>query len=146
MKLTWRNRLFILPAGGFPTRSSSRRISRLKTALFAVVKSSLSGRCLYRQPSANRRAGDIYVEKQQLYPEHVEISIRDEERIAGNRTVKPRAGLCRRKWTLLAAERAGSIPDASAGLLLSAKKINVSTAKSCSRAGKRSMKISSTGR
>ncbi|MCT7478336.1 hypothetical protein N5V81_27280 [Escherichia coli] len=33
--------------------------------------------------------------------EHVEISIRDEELIAGNRTVKTaRWGLCRRKWTL----------------------------------------------
>ncbi len=49
--------------------------------------------------------------------EHVEISIRDEELIAGNRTVKPRAGIMSPEMDPLAAERAGSIPDASAGPL-----------------------------
>ena len=68
--------------------------------------------------------------------EHVEISIRDEELIAGNRTVKPRAGIMSPEmdpyWLLKELDQFPTRRTA----LLSAKKINVSTAKSCSRTGK----------
>lgn len=70
-------------------------------------------------------------------PRHVEISIRDEELIAGNRTVKPRAGIMSPEmdpyWLLKELDQFPTRPQVN---LLSAKKINVSTAKSCSRTGK----------
>lgn len=69
--------------------------------------------------------------------EHVEISIRDEELIAGNRTVKPRAGIMSPEmdpyWLLKELINSRRVRRTA---LLSAKKINVSTAKSCSRTGK----------
>ncbi len=81
----------------------TNRISRLKTACLPIpVKSRWSVRCFIPPATANRRrTGDIAPgESNSVYPEHVEISIRDEELIAGNRTVNRAPGLCRRKWTL----------------------------------------------
>ncbi|XKK72412.1 pyruvate formate lyase family protein [Escherichia coli] len=121
----------------------TNRISRLKTALFANTREiSLGGRCYtasHRQtegePVILRRAkATAYI------LEHVEISIRDEELIAGNRTVKPRAGIMSPEmdpyWLLKELDQFPTRPQDS----LSVKKINVSTVKSCSVLGKRSMK------
>lgn len=95
----------------------TNRISRLKTALFANTREISLERALLYTASHRQTEGEPVIlrrAKATAYIlEHVEISIRDEELIAGNRTVKPRAGI----MSLLAAERAGSIPDASAGPL-----------------------------
>lgn len=95
----------------------TNRISRLKTALFSNTREISLERALLYTASHRQTEGEPVIlrrAKATAYIlEHVEISIRDEELIAGNRTVKPRAG----NGPLLAAERAGSIPDASAGPL-----------------------------
>ena len=101
----------------------TNRISRLKTALFANTREISLERALLYTASHRQtegETGDICAgRKATAYIlEHVEISIRDEELIAGNRTVKPRAGdYVAGNGPLLTAERAGSIPDASAGPL-----------------------------
>ncbi|MGU0159996.1 pyruvate formate lyase family protein [Escherichia coli] len=100
----------------------TNRISRLKTALFANTREISLERALLYTASHRQTEGEPVIlrrAKATAYIlEHVEISIRDEELIAGNRTVKPRArDYVAGNGPLLAAERAGSIPDASAGPL-----------------------------
>ena len=105
----------------------TNRISRLKTALFANTREISLERALLYTASHRQTEGEPVIlrrAKATAYIlEHVEISIRDEELIAGNRTVKPRAGIMSPEMVRRTA-------------LLSVKKINVSTVKSCSRTGK----------
>ena len=75
----------------------TNRISRLKTALFANTREISLERALLYTASHRQTEGEPVIlrrAKATAYIlEHVEISIRDEELIAGNRTVKPRAGI-----------------------------------------------------
>lgn len=72
----------------------TNRISRLKTALFANTREISLERALLYTASHRQTEGEPVIlrrAKATAYIlEHVEISIRDEELIAGNRTVKPR--------------------------------------------------------
>lgn len=99
----------------------TNRISRLKTALFANTREISLERALLYTASHRQTEGEPVIlrrAKATAYIlEHVEISIRDEELIAGNRTVNARWDYVAGNGPLLAAERAGSIPDASAGPL-----------------------------
>lgn len=69
--------------------------------------------------------------------EHVAISIRDEELIAGNRTVKPRAGIMSPEmdpyWLL---KELDQFPTRPRTVSTSAKTINVSIVMCCSLTGK----------
>lgn len=71
----------------------TNRISRLKTALFANTREISLERALLYTASHRQTEGEPVIlrrAKATAYIlEHVEISIRDEELIAGNRTVKP---------------------------------------------------------
>ncbi len=96
------NRLSSSPArkGGFAFPQEflmTNRISRLKTALFANTREISLERALLYTASHRQTEGEPVIlrrAKATAYIlEHVEISIRDEELIAGNRTVKPRAGI-----------------------------------------------------
>lgn len=119
----------------------TNRISRLKTALFANTREISLERALLYTASHRQTEGEPVIlrrAKATAYIlEHVEISIRDEELIAGNRTVKPRAGIMSPEmdpyWLLKELINSRRVRRTA---LLSAKKINVSTAKSCSRTGK----------
>lgn len=119
----------------------TNRISRLKTALFANTREISLERALLYTASHRQTEGEPVIlrrAKATAYIlEHVEISIRDEELIAGNRTVKPRAGIMSPEmdpyWLL---KELDQFPTRPQDALLSAKKINVSTVKSCSRTGK----------
>ncbi len=75
----------------------TNRISRLKTALFSNTREISLERALLYTASHRQTEGEPVIlrrAKATAYIlEHVEISIRDEELIAGNRTVKPRAGI-----------------------------------------------------
>ncbi len=75
----------------------TNRISRLKTALFANTREISLERALLYTASHRQTEGEPVIlrrAKATAYIlEHVEISLRDEELIAGNRTVKPRAGI-----------------------------------------------------
>ncbi len=119
----------------------TNRISRLKTALFANTREISLERALLYTASHRQTEGEPVIlrrAKATAYIlEHVEISIRDEELIAGNRTVKPRAGIMSPEmdpyWLLKELDHSRRVRRTA---LLSAKKINVSTVKSCSRTGK----------
>lgn len=119
----------------------TNRISRLKTALFANTREISLERALLYTASHRQTEGEPVIlcrAKATAYIlEHVEISIRDEELIAGNRTVKPRAGIMSPEmdpyWLLKELDQFRRVRRTA---LLSAKKINVSTVKSCSRTGK----------
>lgn len=119
----------------------TNRISRLKTALFANTREISLERALLYTASHRQTEGEPVIlrrAKATAYIlEHVEISIRDEELIAGNRTVKPRAGIMSPEmdpyWLL---KELDQFPTRPQDALLSVKKINVSTVKSCSRTGK----------
>lgn len=119
----------------------TNRISRLKTALFANTREISLERALLYTASHRQTEGEPVIlrrAKATAYIlEHVEISIRDEELIAGNRTVKPRAGIMSPEmdpyWLLKELDQSRRVRRTA---LLSAKKINVSTVKSCSRTGK----------
>lgn len=119
----------------------TNRISRLKTALFSNTREISLERALLYTASHRQTEGEPVIlrrAKATAYIlEHVEISIRDEELIAGNRTVKPRAGIMSPEmdpyWLLKELINSRRVRRTA---LLSAKKINVSTAKSCSRTGK----------
>ena len=118
----------------------TNRISRLKTALFANTREISLERALLYTASHRQTEGEPVIlrrAKATAYIlEHVEISIRDEELIAGNRTVKPRAGIMSPEmdpywllsWINFRRDRRTASPLV--------KKINVSTAKSCSHTGK----------
>lgn len=75
----------------------TNRISRLKTALFANTREISLERALLYTASHRQTEGEPVIMRRakatEYILEHVEISIRDEELIAGNRTVKPRAGI-----------------------------------------------------
>ena len=75
----------------------TNRIQRLKTALFQNNREISLERALLYTASHQQTEGEPVIlrrAKATAYIlEHVEISIRDEELIAGNRTVKPRAGI-----------------------------------------------------
>lgn len=119
----------------------TNRISRLKTALFANTREISLERALLYTASHRQTEGEPVIMRRAKATayilEHVEISIRDEELIAGNRTVKPRAGIMSPEmdpyWLLKSWINSRRVRRTA---LLSAKKINVSTAKSCSRTGK----------
>lgn len=119
----------------------TNRISRLKTALFANTREISLERALLYTASHRQTEGEPVIMRRAKATayilEHVEISIRDEELIAGNRTVKPRAGIMSPEmdpyWLLKELDQFRRVRRTA---LLSAKKINVSTAKSCSRTGK----------
>lgn len=119
----------------------TNRISRLKTALFANTREISLERALLYTASHRQTEGEPVIMRRAKATayilEHVEISIRDEELIAGNRTVKPRAGIMSPEmdpyWLLKNWINSRRVRRTA---LLSAKKINVSTAKSCSRTGK----------
>ncbi len=119
----------------------TNRISRLKTALFANTREISLERALLYTASHRQTEGEPVIMRRAKATayilEHVEISIRDEELIAGNRTVKPRAGIMSPEmdpyWLLKELINSRRVRRTA---LLSAKKINVSTAKSCSRTGK----------
>lgn len=119
----------------------TNRISRLKTALFANTREISLERALLYTASHRQTEGEPVIlrrAKATAYIlEHVEISIRDEELIAGNRTVKPRAGIMSPEmdpyWLLKELINSRRVRRTA---LLSVKKINVSTVKSCSRTGK----------
>ncbi|XNM79924.1 pyruvate formate lyase family protein [Escherichia coli] len=99
MKLTWRKPLkFFSRSQGrvrFPTGvPHDESYLRLKIALFANTREiSLERALLYTASHRNRRRTGGRAKATAYILEHVEISIRDEELIAGNRTVKPRAGI-----------------------------------------------------
>lgn len=119
----------------------TNRISRLKTALFANTREiSLEQALLYTASHRQTEGEPVILRRAKATAyilEHVEISIRDEELIAGNRTVKPRAGIMSPEmdpyWLLKELDQFRRVRRTA---LLSAKKINVSTVKSCSRTGK----------
>lgn len=75
----------------------THRIQRLKAALFQNHREISLERALLYTASHQQTEGEPVIlrrAKATAYIlEHVEISIRDEELIAGNRTVKPRAGI-----------------------------------------------------
>ena len=75
----------------------TNRIQRLKAALFQNNREISLERALLYTASHQQTEGEPVIlrrAKATAYIlEHVEISIRDEELIAGNRTVKPRAGI-----------------------------------------------------
>ena len=75
----------------------THRIHRLKAALFQNSREISLERAMLYTASHQQTEGEPVIlrrAKATAYIlEHVEISIRDEELIAGNRTVKPRAGI-----------------------------------------------------
>lgn len=119
----------------------THRIQRLKAALFQNHREISLERALLYTASHQQTEGEPVIlrrAKATAYIlEHVEISIRDEELIAGNRTVKPRAVLCRRKWT-----RIGCLTSwigsrrVRRTVLISAKRISASIVRFYSRTGK----------
>lgn len=98
----------------------TNRIQRLKAALFQHNREISLERAQLYTASHQQTEGDPVIlrrAKATAYIlEHVEISIRDEELIAGNRTVKPRAGIMSPEmdpyWLL---KELNAVPDASAG-------------------------------
>lgn len=102
MKLTWRKPLkFFSRSQGrvrFPTGvPHDESYLSPQTALFANTREISLERALLYTASHRQTEGEPVIlrrAKATAYIlEHVEISIRDEELIAGNRTVKPRAGI-----------------------------------------------------
>ncbi|WP_297200947.1 formate C-acetyltransferase [uncultured Pluralibacter sp.] len=75
----------------------TNRIQRLKTALFQTNREISLERALLYTESHRQTEGEAVILRRAKATahilKHVEISIRDEELIAGNRTVKPRAGI-----------------------------------------------------
>ncbi len=75
----------------------TNRISRLKDALFANPREISLERALLYTASHRQTEGEPVILRRAKATahilDHVEIAIRDEELIAGNRTVKPRAGI-----------------------------------------------------
>ena len=75
----------------------TNRIQRLKDALFQSNREISLERALLYTASHRQTEGEPVILRRAKATahilEHVEISIRDEELIAGNRTVKPRAGI-----------------------------------------------------
>lgn len=75
----------------------TNRIQRLKDALFASPREISLERALLYTESHQQTEGEPVILRRAKATEyildHVEIAIRDDELIAGNRTVKPRAGI-----------------------------------------------------
>lgn len=75
----------------------TNRIPRLKNALFANPREISHERALLYTASHQQTEGEPVILRRAKATahilDHVEIAIRDEELIAGNRTVKPRAGI-----------------------------------------------------
>ncbi|ALR74843.1 formate C-acetyltransferase [[Enterobacter] lignolyticus] len=75
----------------------TNRIQRLKDALFAHPREiSLERALLYTESHRQTEGEPVMLRRAKATAhilDHVEIAIRDEELIAGNRTVKPRAGI-----------------------------------------------------
>lgn len=75
----------------------TNRIQRLKDALFASPREiSLERALLYTESHQQTEGEPVILRRAKATAyilDHVEIAIRDEELIAGNRTVKPRAGI-----------------------------------------------------
>ena len=75
----------------------TNRIPRLKNALFANPREISLERALLYTASHQQTEGEPVILRRAKATahilDHVEIAIRDEELIAGNRTVKPRAGI-----------------------------------------------------
>jgi formate C-acetyltransferase len=112
----------------YPTRNSPVR----SAARNLLERASSSNKRTEGEPVMIRRA-----KATAWILDHVQISIRDDELIAGNRTIKPRAGIMSPEmdpyWLLN--ELDGSRP-ARRTASPSAKKISASTAKRCSPTGK----------
>jgi formate C-acetyltransferase len=93
----------------------------LKDALFANPREISLERALLYTASHQQTEGEPVIirrAKATAYIlDHVNIAIRDEELIAGNRTVKPRAGLCRLRWIPTGCLRSWTSFHASAGPL-----------------------------
>jgi formate C-acetyltransferase len=75
----------------------TKRIQRLKDALFASPREiSLERALLYTESHQQTEGEPVILRRAKATAyilDHVEIAIRDDELIAGNRTVKPRAGI-----------------------------------------------------
>ena len=75
----------------------TNRTQRLKDALFASPREISLERALLYTASHQQTEGEPVILRRAKATahilDHVEIAIRDEELIAGNRTVKPRAGM-----------------------------------------------------
>lgn len=82
----------------------TNRTQRLKDRLFAQPREISLERALLYTASHKQTAGEPVLLRRAKATawilDHVQISIREDELIAGNRTVKPRAGIVSRKWTL----------------------------------------------
>ena len=76
---------------------SADRITRLKAALFAKPRPiSLERARLFTESYRTTQGQHVMMRRALAVAhilDHVEISIRDDELIAGNRTVEPRAGI-----------------------------------------------------
>lgn len=120
----------------------THRIQRLKAALFQNHREISLERALLYTASHQQTEGEPVIlrrAKATAYIlEHVEISIRDEELIAGNRTVKPRAGIMSPEmdpyWLLNELDRFPTRPRRT--VLISAKRISASIVRFYSRTGK----------
>lgn len=119
----------------------THRIQRLKAALFQNHREISLERALLYTASHQQTEGEPVIlrrAKATAYIlEHVEISIRDEELIAGNRTVKPRAGIMSPEM-----DRIGCLTSwigsrrVRRTVLISAKRISASIVRFYSRTGK----------
>lgn len=119
----------------------TNRIHRLKTALFKNNREISLERAMLYTASHQQTEGEPVIlrrAKATAYIlEHVAISIRDEELIAGNRTVKPRAGIMSPEmdpyWLLKELISFRPVPVI---VSISVKKINASIAMCFSLIGK----------
>ena len=95
----------------------TNRTQRLKASLFAQPREiSLERALLYTASHQQTEGEPVIIRRAKATAwilDKVDISIRDDELIAGNRTIKPRAGI----GSLLAAQRTRRLSDPAAGPL-----------------------------
>jgi formate C-acetyltransferase len=119
----------------------TNRTQRLIASLFAHPREISLERALLYTESHQRTEGEPTMIRRAKATawilDHVQISIRDDELIAGNRTIKPRAGIVSPEmdpyWLLNELDR---FPLGHRIASPSATKTSASTAKPCSRTGK----------
>ncbi len=100
----------------------TNRTQRLKASLFAQPREiSLERALLYTASHRQTEGEPVIIRRAKATAwilDKVMISIREDELIAGNRTVKPRAGIMSPEMDpLLAAQRARRLPDPPTGPL-----------------------------
>ncbi len=80
----------------------TNRTQRLIASLFAHPEISLERALLYTESHKRTEGEPTMIRRAKATArilDHVQISIRDDELIAGNRTIKPRAGIVSPRWT-----------------------------------------------